>query len=252
MTGTRPILSPPCQAALAEAERSRLLLAFDYDGTLAPIAAEPADAHMRSRTRRLLGAAARLYPTVVISGRALRDVTTMLQRVPLWCVYGNHGLEPLRPDVATRAEVWAHLLRARLPHVPGLLVEDKGHSLTVHFRDVPDRARVLPAIEAAVRALPEACVLQGRDSINVLPHGAGNKGGALLDAMAVFQCERAIYVGDEETDEDAFAAGEGLVLSIRVEPSPLSHAAYHLGTQLEIDRLLRLLVNLRRPPRRAR
>jgi len=248
VTATAPILAPEHQAALADVAASRVLLAFDYDGTLAPIAGRPEDAHMRPSTRRLLGAVARVYPTVVISGRALADVTAMLRRVPLWSVYGNHGLEPLQPGAISSVREWATQLQVSLPKVAGVRLEDKGYSLTVHYRGVRDRARTLAAIDAAIDALPDVFVLQGKEALNLLPTGLGDKGVALTEALERFACERALFVGDEDTDEPAFAAGHGRTLGIRVEPSERSAARYHLGSQLEIDRLLRRLLDFRQLP----
>ena len=90
MNGTEPILTPSHLRTLADFALSNVLLAFEYDGTLAPIAVRPEDAHMRSTTCELLTLVATRYPTVVISGSALADVTSMLSSVPLWHIYGNH------------------------------------------------------------------------------------------------------------------------------------------------------------------
>jgi trehalose 6-phosphate phosphatase len=75
---------------------SQVLLAFDFDGTLAPITSADNRAQMRARTRRLLTEIAKRYPSVVISGRRLEDVTKRLNDVPLWHVSGNVGREPER------------------------------------------------------------------------------------------------------------------------------------------------------------
>ena len=248
MNRTEPILAPEHLRTLAGFACSNVLLAFDYDGTLAPIAARPEDAHMRPATRELLAEVARTYPTVVISGRALADVTAMVSTVPLWYVYGNHGLEPAGPgsQAPEEASVWAAQLAPRLPASLGIRIEDKGHTLTLHFRGAPDRDGAIAAIEDAIEALPDVSVLRGKDAINLLPRGGGNKGVALTQARTTFDCQQAIYVGDEETDEAAFAAGGDRTLAIRVEPSGHSCARYHLGAQMDIDRLLQALLDLRR------
>lgn len=88
------ILAQRNRPVLAGFASSNVLLAFDYDGTLAPIVAEPERARMRDRTRRLLADVARCYPCVVISGRRLDDVTRRLGRIPVWYVFGNFGHEP--------------------------------------------------------------------------------------------------------------------------------------------------------------
>ena len=115
------ILAEDQRALLAGFAHSNVLLAFDYDGTLAPIAPTPAGARMRPETRRLLTVAARLYPCVIISGRALDDLTRRFRGIPAWYLFGNHGLEPARPDAPspTRAREWALHLKKHLPRDPG-------------------------------------------------------------------------------------------------------------------------------------
>ena len=250
MNRTEPILAPEHAGTLAGFALSNVLVALDYDGTLAPIAPRPEDALMRAVTRRLLTSVAGAYPTVVISGRALADVTALLSHVPLWHIYGNHGLEPspARNDAPANTRDWIAQLAPRLPAELGVRIEDKGHTLTLHFRGVRDRARAVAAVEDAVQALPDVLILRGKEAINVLPRGRGNKGVALTQALQTFACQQAIYVGDEETDEAAFAAGGEGTLAIRVEPSAHSHARYHLGSQRDIDRLLQTLLEVRLGP----
>ena len=226
---------------------SNVLLAFDYDGTLAPIAATPEHADMRARTRQLLARVSRRYPCVVISGRALDDIASRVRRIPLWYVFGNHGLEPASAD-ATRGPTaeWLHRLREQLPDHPGVVIEDKKHTLTIHYRAARDRGRALAAIDQAVKKLTDARVVAGTEAVNLLPRGGANKGVALLRAMKLFSCTTAIYVGDDDTDEDAFAAlGADRLLGVRVGAVPRSHARYHLESQHDIDALLRTLMDLR-------
>ena len=101
---------------LAEFASSNVLVAFDYDGTLAPIVSDPAVARMRPGTRRLLIAVARRYPCVVISGRARQDVVRRVGGIPVWHVSGNHGLEPWSEQeaYATRVRAWVRNLKASL------------------------------------------------------------------------------------------------------------------------------------------
>lgn len=78
------ILTDDHRALLAWFARANVLLAFDYDGTLSPIASTPESAKMRRSTRVLLARAARVYPCVIISGRALDDLTRRLRHIPAW------------------------------------------------------------------------------------------------------------------------------------------------------------------------
>ena len=232
---------------LARFAGSNVLLAFDYDGTLAPITADPERARIRGRTRRLLVAAAVRYPCIVISGRGWSDIATRLDGVPLWLVFGNHGLEPWAHNATHAATVQQWI--GRLDHLrayPGLSIEDKIYSVAIHYRRVRQKRGVRRAIEAAVRRLPGTRIVGGKEAVNLVPASAPNKGAALEHARRVLACDCSVYVGDDETDEDAFAAAPAeRLLSVRVGRSPMSKARYFVRNQADIDSLLRLLVAAR-------
>ncbi len=242
------ILADEQRTLLAGFAHANVLLAFDYDGTLVPIAATPAAPRMRKTTRTLLTRAAQLYPCVIISGRALDDLTQRLEGIPAWFLFGNHGLEPPPPGFAspTPAREWAELLRQLLPDDPGILIEDKRYSLTIHYRNALDKHRAVDAIARVVAQLPDARALGGAEAVSLLPKGGGNKGIALQQACRWFACDSAIYVGDDATDEDAFSSTyPEKLLTIRVGAAADSLARYHLSTQDEIDTLLQILVDVR-------
>jgi trehalose 6-phosphate phosphatase len=233
------ILTDNHRALLSWFARSNVLLAFDYDGTLAPIAATPDEARMRTATRQLLTRVARVYPCVVISGRALEDLTQRLKNIPTWYLFGNHGLEPAPPGqvLPTPARRWALHLRKRLPRDPGIVIEDKRYSLTIHYRNV----------DRAVSELPDVRALAGAEAVNLLPLGGVHKGVALQQACRWFACDSAIYIGDDATDEDAFASSyPEKLLTIRVGHAEQSRAGYHIDGQGDIDALLGILADLRR------
>ena len=105
---------------------SNVLLAFDYDGTLAPLVNAPAHATMRASTRRLLRRASKLYPCVVITGRAKADALGRLRNIEVCRVVGNHGAEP-SPDgeaIRRRVQQWLPVLKARLSRRQGVVIED--------------------------------------------------------------------------------------------------------------------------------
>jgi len=244
----RLILQAGHRAVLAEFAASNVLLAFDFDGTLAPIVSTPAAARMRPETRRLLGTVARCYPCVVISGRPLAELTKRFRRIPVWHLVGDHGFEPLGASPGASAHVggWMDVLRRRLPSGLGLVIEQKKNSVTVHYRQVRDKRRVLEVITEAVRHLEDARAVKGEEAINLLPFGGPHKGVALQQARRVFACDTAIYVGDDATDEDAFtSAPADRLLAIRVGTQQPSKARYRLRSQLEIDRFLEALIDLR-------
>lgn len=221
--------------------RRRVLVALDFDGTLAPIVSRPGRASMPAKTRRLVEEVAALYPCAVISGRARSDVLERLEGIPLVAVFGNHGIEPVRNPRATRRRVerWLVRLREEVPSIPGVLVEDKGTSLALHFRQARARPKVRRLLLQAAKGLPGARIVEGKMVVNVLPEGTGNKGTALVGLCRRLRCECAIYVGDDDNDEDAFAlASQGRLLGIRVGRSRNSKAEYFLPRQTAINQLL--------------
>ena len=243
-----PILSRDGRAAVEDVARNRTLLAFDFDGTLAPIVPDRASAAMRDSTRALLRTAALLYPCAVVSGRPRRDVVARTEGIPLVAIVGNHGAEPgfgpVDRRIAGRVATWRSAVAARIAAVPSVDLEDKRLSLALHYRGARSRPAALHAILAAVADLEGARIFAGDAVVNVVPVEAPTKG----DAMR-FLCERlgtrvAAYVGDDTTDEEAFQS-DVVHVAIHVGPSGASAARFSLPMQDAVDDLLRLLVAIR-------
>lgn len=245
------ILAEANRRVLRQFARARVLLAFDYDGTLAPIVTDPSKADLPPATRALLADVASRYPCIVISGRTRADVARRLRGIRTVEVIGNHGIEPWQSSERGQRAVrrWRPVLERRLARFAGVEIEDKVHSLAVHYRRSPEKDKARLAVNRAAAALGDVRLVRGKQVVNVLPSGAPHKGVALREARARFRCEAAIYVGDDETDEDVFALNEpDRLLSIRVGRKRGSHAAYFLRAQPEIDRLLRALAQFRECP----
>jgi trehalose 6-phosphate phosphatase len=234
------------------------LLAFDYDGTLAPMKARPKQAGIPASTLKLLQQLSLLAPTAAITGRPLSDIRT---RVPTtlrgWA--GNHGAEIFPPysgkappvGVAKRrVHLWSEQLRAELLGLSGVFIEEKDLSLSVHYRASPNRPATLRLILAAVARLhPGPRALAGKCVVNLLVPELPHKGQAVQNLLQAFHLHSAVYVGDDENDEDVFALSDPRVCSVRVGKRPNSRAALYLKRQSEINRLLRLLLSLRGPPK---
>jgi trehalose 6-phosphate phosphatase len=243
------LLSRGNRAVLRQFAWSNVLLAFDFDGTLAPIVSDPDRAAMRARTRALLQQVARQYPCVVISGRAHADAQRRLRGVDIFAVFGNHGVEPWAGTqrLVRQVEAWVPRLRRALAPFSGIWVENKTYSIAIHYRHCREKRKARAAILKAAAALGPLRIIGGKQVVNLLPAGAPHKGTALERERERLKCDTAIYVGDDETDEDVFALEEpGRLLTVRVGASKRSMASYHLKNQSEIDALLRALVDVRR------
>jgi trehalose 6-phosphate phosphatase len=245
----RYLLAPAHRPVVEQFAWSNVLLAFDYDGTLAPIVDDPAAAQMRPSTRQLLERLAGRYPCAVISGRARHDALLWLEGIHLVNVVGNHGLEPWKAPERFERQVagWRARLQAELAPLAGVEIEDKRFSLAIHYRKSRSKRRALAAIEAAVVTLGDVRTIGGKQVVNVLPPEAPHKGLALERIRVEQGCDTAIYVGDDETDEDVFALDRpGQLLSVRVGASRRSQAAYFIRDQGEIDVLLEILLPAQR------
>lgn len=241
------ILSPDSQTALEAIARDRTLLAFDFDGTLAPLVEDHRRARMRDSTRTLLRLTSLLHPCAVISGRARADIVGRLDGVPLVAIVGNHGADPGRGpvDAAAREIVsgWREDATLLLDSVPGVEIEDKGLSLAIHYRRAGAAAgRTVAAVAAS---LPHARILQGHWVIHVVVPDLADKGLALRELLSRTRRREAVYMGDDATDEAAFRA-EGVRVSVRVGEGSGSFARYYLPSQADVDEFLRALIRARR------
>lgn len=242
------LFAPANEATLARFLTSRVLLAFDFDGTLAPIVVDRETARMRRRTVRLLDHVCRHYACAVISGRRQDDVQRRLEGVPVRHVLGNHGLEPGGVDASRMVDLdgLRERLETRLAGLPGVEVEDKRHSLALHYRRAADRPLARERIEQAISEAPASFrVVPGKLVFDVLPENAPHKGSALTRLCGVEGVDAAVYVGDDVTDEDVFRlADPKRLLPIRVGRSRSSAAPYYLRDQRELDVLLRRALHL--------
>lgn len=223
------------------------LVAFDFDGTLAPISRDPRAAQLRKSTARLLGRIAERYPVAVISGRPRADVLARLSGARVKAVVGNHGLEP-SPDAASYHDLvksWLPKLREEIGQMQGIEIENKLYSLTIHYRRSRAKAKARARIDEALAKLNDARVIDGRLLVNVLPSNAPNKGSALINLRSSLNAEHALFVGDDTSAEDVFALeNRQHLLGIRVGRAANSNASHYLAKQTDIDNFLKRLLEL--------
>jgi trehalose 6-phosphate phosphatase len=236
------------------------LLAFDFDGVLAPLLRDPRGAPMTRRTRALVSALADAVPVAIVSGRSFAKLLRVTRGVTPWLV-GSHGHEHLRkhpptPPELARVRAWERQMAAAVGDVEGVFIEHKRSSFSVHWTQArSDRARAAAgrAVVRAARRLRGVRLVLGKDLVNVLPAAFPTKGDAVRRLLAELGCRRALFVGDDVTDEDVFALPRRLVLSVHVGDGP-TRAEYRVAGRREVDQLLGLLLELARgrgPRRRA-
>jgi len=247
-TIVRSVLAKASAPVLARFATANTLLAFDYDGTLAPLVAKPAAARMRAPTRALLARLSHIYPCAIVTGRARVDLAPLIRGLDGLTVVANHGgdLHGGSAVFERQARHWLAQLSPRLQGWDGVVVENKKLGVAIHYRAARHPQRALAAIREAVADLANARLISGKTVIDVVPTNAPNKGSALEHIRAEQGCDAALYVGDDETDEDVFSlATSAPLLTIRVGRKPASKAAFYLHGQLDIDDLLERLVALR-------
>jgi trehalose 6-phosphate phosphatase len=230
----------------------KVLLAFDYDGTLSPITHDPRGTVMRPRTKKLLRTLTEKYPCIIVSGRGRKDVQRRLHGIRFKEILGNHGIEPWQSSraMSQRVRTWMPTLRECLKPFPAAYLEDKKYSVSIHYRMEPQKMKAARVIREATNRLSGARILSGKQVINIIPVGAQNKGLAVEAERRRQHCDCVIYVGDDQTDEDAFSiALDGRLLGIRVGVKRSSCAHFYIHNQLEMDRLLSSLISFR--PHRA-
>lgn len=245
-----------------------LVLFLDYDGTLTRITVHPSKARLSGPLRERLRQLSRLPGVWVtlVSGRGLQDLK---QKVGVEGIYyvGNHGLElqgpglrHLHPAARKSRPVLSRirdLLRKELKPLPGAWVEDKGLTLSVHYRQAKPEDR--PLVETLFHQIVapflfkrQIRVTAGKRVCEVRPPVHWTKGTMvawLLARQSVLSKGRKIlpiYAGDDRTDEDAFKALRGRGITIAVGRSnPLTLAKYRVRSADEIGRLLGEILRIR-------
>jgi trehalose 6-phosphate phosphatase len=246
------LFSPEGQEALRRLAGMRVLFAFDFDGTLAPIVGQPNAARISTGLRRRLAGLARQSPVVVISGRSFADLRARLPTEVLHCI-GNHGNEgpDLDHDATALHDVcaaWLRQLQGPLADPStdrGISLEDKGITLSLHYRMARDRAAAAKWLEGLVGALaPTPRVIGGKCVLNLLPPGARTKFEALVDISTQTQVDQVFFVGDDDTDEIVFAQAPHNWITVRVDFNSASRAAFFVRAQSEVAALLDRLLML--------
>lgn len=243
-----------------ELNGKEVFLFLDYDGTLTPIVATPDLAVLSEEMREAVRQLSEKYKVAVVSGRATDDVRSKVQLDHLFYA-GSHGFEIVLPDGEVKTHPQAQEIRTtikqvykdmreKVASVTGALVEDVKYTISVHYRLVAeaDFPKVRQAVEDVLRQYPNLRKTDGKKVFELRPNIDWDKGKAvewILNSLK-FQADKnkAVYIGDDTTDEDAFAVlegkGFGLLVAEKLRPTK---AHYFVRNVKEVEQVLRHFVN---------
>jgi trehalose-phosphatase len=231
-----------------------LLVASDFDGTLSPIVNDPARAAPLEEATAALAAIADLPAThvAVVSGRALADLGARVGMPSHVHLIGGHGAEiagwpddGLTPGQAARRLSILAALDALQAAASGFVVEPKPRSVAFHYRNADPAAAEFAVREVRELAagLDDVTVKEGKMVVE-LAVTEGDKGAAIRRLARSIGADAIIYIGDDVTDEDAFAVLGGSDLGIKVGPGP-TRAAQRVRDPAAVADLLRRILELR-------
>lgn len=237
---------------LATTLRNKPLLAFDFDGTLAPIVAKPDDARIPGVVAARLKAVAAVLPVAIITGRAIGDVRTRLGFQPHYVV-GNHGGEDDADPFGSQERTEAlNALRVQLQErgnallACGIMIEDKRQSIALHYRQSQVRKQARALIEAVLAPYGRSLhIFPGKMVVNVTALNAPNKGDAMLRLVARSGAPCALFAGDDANDEPVFAVAPPDWVTVRVgHATPPSLARFYVDGHEEVALMLERIVLL--------
>jgi trehalose-phosphatase len=236
------------------------LLSLDFDGTLAEIAATPGAAWLPDDTRTVLWGLCLLPKThlVFLSGRSIPDLKQKI-RIPDAIYVGNNGLNFFPPSAGwglTSLKQWTsrseEIQKQLEPFVrlwPGVLLENKGPDLSLHYRRL-NRKSAKKMVEDALGLIQELPVTahRGKCVLELKPLGTPGKGEALKRLAGQFLGNithgTCIHIGDDRPDEDVFRVLRrmgGNTLGLKVGEGP-TRAHYRLAGPDEVLRFLKLFL----------
>ncbi|CAA7391667.1 unnamed protein product [Spirodela intermedia] len=238
------------------AKGKRIALFLDYDGTLSPIVDDPDRAFMSEEMRSTVQSVAKHFPTAIISGRSRNKVYEFVGLAELFYA-GSHGMDIMGPDrvsdpvdfssnrvrFADKQGKEVNLFQPASEFIPmidevfkalvdntkeieGVKVENNMFCVSVHYRNVDEKSwsAVAQLVHDILKEYPCLRLTHGRKVLEIRPVIDWNKGKAvkfLLESLGLSNSEVVlpIYVGDDQTDEDAFkvlregSQGYGILVS---------------------------------------
>ena len=244
-------------------ENHKIFLLLDYDGTIAPIKRHHNLAVLPKQTKKIIEQISRHknIKVAIVSGRSLSYIRQAVNINNLLYV-ANHGYQ-----IYYKNKTWTHpftkrtktilkklipILSKALSFTKGISIEDKGLTLSVHYRNVRRKNlnEILKIIKNVIHPLQNIIILTtGKKVVEVRPNVQWDKGHAVLKILKLMKATNKstiIYIGDDKTDEDAFKQLAENAFTIRVRKNKSSYAKFYVNSTSDVIKLLSF-INLRKP-----
>jgi trehalose-phosphatase len=244
-----------------------MLIALDFDGTISPIVADPADAQMLPAARAAIASLLQRHDTTVafISGRSIDDLSGRCG-CPGAYYAGNHGLQirganmdfvhPAAQALVPMIQDFSRAIQAAFSNESLVLVENKQLSLSIHYRKIDDpthQQRIVDVVTSQFAAFnkPSMRMTYGKRVVEIRPNVSWNKGDALLFLQKQLSPRPdtlvpVIFAGDDTTDEDGFRVMSGEATVLVAEHHRETAATSIVKTPDDVARLLGALNEERR------
>lgn len=261
---------------ITKASKGKQIVMFlDYDGTLSPIVEDPDRAFMSDSMRATVRKLAKYFPTAIVSGRCRDKVYGFVRLAELYYA-GSHGMDIKGPSKASKYNKGANepvpfqpasdflpminevykVLVEKTKSTPGANVENNKFCLSVHFRCVDEKkwGELARQVKSVLEDYPKLRLSQGRKVLEIRPIISWDKGKALeflLGSLGYSNSTNVfpIYIGDDQTDEDAFKVlrkrGQGFGILVSKTPKE-TNASYSLREPSEVMDFLQRLVEWKR------
>lgn len=237
----------------------KLAVFLDYDGCLSPIVKNPEDAVLSAEMKQTLHALANLCMVAVVSGRDRQNVADLVQLDNVYYA-GSHGFDITGPggmqsepgsakDIVPELDQAEKELKQELQEVKNALIERKRYAIAVHYRNVAEEQeeRVKQAVDTVIANHPKLKKGPGKKVVELKPNLNWHKGKAvewLLQELSLNNADvMPVFIGDDLTDEDAFAALQNRGITILVgEHDEQTYAEFGLEDVNEVRQFLEILV----------
>ena len=232
----------------------RLVLFFDYDGTLTPIVERPELAVMPEDMRDAVKQLSEKHTVAIVSGRMRTEVERLVGIEGLFYA-GSHGfdisgpgfslVQPEAKEAISAISSITKQLSKELGSIRGVLIEEKKFSVAVHYRLAGEKylPEIKEALENIIRSQSKLCLMSGKKVFEILPDIDWDKGKAIkwiMEALKISWSQASVvYLGDDTTDEYAFRTIRSRGTGILVSEEPKESAAdFQLFSTAEVKRLL--------------